>query len=55
VLGLVLVGEAGIEAYMRRSLLAPDKAYLELQEAIWQAVQGVEQVRGGRTSCAAGD
>jgi hypothetical protein len=55
VLGLVLVGEAGIEAYMRRSLLAPDKAYLELQEAVWQAVQGVGQVREVRTSCAAGN
>jgi hypothetical protein len=31
VLGLVLVGEAGVEAYARRSLLAPHIAYQELQ------------------------
>jgi hypothetical protein len=55
VLGLVLVGEAGIEAYVRRSLLARHMAYLELQELVWQAAQAQVQVRGGRTSCAAGD
>ena len=55
VLGLVLVGEAGIEAYMRRSMLAPSTAHLKLQASFWQAVQGAEQVRGRRTSCAAAD
>ena len=55
VLGLVLVGEAGIEAYMGRSMLAPNMAYLELQESFWQAVQGGVQVRGGRTSYTAAD
>ncbi len=55
VLGLVLVGEAGIEAYMRRSLLARHMAYLELHVVVWQAVQGIVQVREWRTSCAVGD
>ena len=54
VLGLVLVGEAGIEAYMRRSLLARHIAYFELHMVDWQAVQAVGRVWGWRTSCAVG-
>jgi hypothetical protein len=46
VLGLVLVGEAGIEAYVRRSLLAHHIAYFELHTVGWQAVQAVQATLG---------
>jgi hypothetical protein len=39
VLGLVLVGEAGIEAYRRRSLSVPRIFYRELHMVFLRAVQ----------------
>ena len=51
VLGLVLVGEAGIEAYMRRSLLAtPFRIPRALVDRFSRAV-GHGGSRGWRTSC----
>ena len=51
VLGLVLVGEAGIKAYMRRSLLVPRLAFPELQETVLRRIGAAEGSRGWRTSC----
>ena len=51
VLGLILVGEAGIEAYMRPSLLAPHSAFPELQITVLRRVSTIERLRNRRTSC----
>lgn len=51
VLGLVLVGEAGIEAYMRPSLLAPRFALPELQTTALGRGSTIERLRNRRTSC----
>jgi hypothetical protein len=51
VLGLVLVGEAGIEAYMRPDLLAAHLAFPELQTVALGRASSADGLWDWRTSC----
>lgn len=51
VLGLVLVGEAGIEAYMRRSLSVPRFAFPGHRETVCRRLRVAEGSQGWPTSC----